>query len=150
MSIKVNLLDCSLRDGGYINDWEFGHNNLINVYERVTESNTDIIEVGFIDDRRPFDWNRSIFPDTASVRKVYDSAKVRPEMVFAMIDYGTCDIRNIESCEDSFLDGIRVIFKKHRMVEAMEYSRQIKALGYKVCAQLVSITSYDDDEFNAF
>lgn len=150
MSIKVNLLDCSLRDGGYINDWEFGHNNLINVYERVTESNTDIIEVGFIDDRRPFDCNRSIFPDTASIRNIYSSAKVRPEMVFAMIDYGTCDISNIESCEDSFLDGIRVIFKKHRMVEAMEYCRQIKELGYKVCAQLVSITSYDDDELRQF
>lgn len=150
MSIKINLLDCSLRDGGYINDWEFGHNNLINIFERVTESNLDIIEVGFIDDRRPYDINRSIFPNTTSIRSIYSPAKIRPNMVFAMIDYGTCDISNIELREDSFLDGIRVIFKKHRMVEAMEYCRQIKALGYKVCSQLVSISSYDDNDLKQF
>ena len=24
---QVKLLDCTLRDGGYVNDWEFGHDN---------------------------------------------------------------------------------------------------------------------------
>lgn len=143
---NITLLDCTLRDGGYINDWEFGHSNLISVFERVVNSGTEIIEVGFIDDRRPYDYNRSIFPNTESIRKIYESVKCRPSMVVAMIDYGTCDISNIEPCNDSFIDGIRVIFKKHRMVEAMEYCRQLKQLGYKVFSQLVSITSYDDDE----
>ena len=23
------LLDCTLRDGGYVNDWKFGHNTLV-------------------------------------------------------------------------------------------------------------------------
>ena len=23
---ELKLLDCTLRDGGYVNDWEFGHN----------------------------------------------------------------------------------------------------------------------------
>lgn len=43
---------------------------------------------------------------------------------------------------ESYLDGIRVIFKEHLMNEAMEYCRAIKALGYKVFAQLVSVTTY--------
>ena len=25
---QVKLLDCTLRDGGYVNDWEFGHDNI--------------------------------------------------------------------------------------------------------------------------
>ena len=55
------LLDCTLRDGGYINDWEFRHDNIVNIFERVVKSNVDVIEVGFIDDRRTFDINRSVF-----------------------------------------------------------------------------------------
>ena len=68
---KKLLLDCTLRDGGYVNDWEFGQNNLISIFERLTDASVDIVEVGFIDDRRPFDINRSIFPNTESVKKIW-------------------------------------------------------------------------------
>ena len=66
---EIKLLDCTLRDGGYVNDWNFGHNNLVSVFERMVDANIDIIEIGFLDDRRPFDINRSIMPDTDSVEK---------------------------------------------------------------------------------
>ena len=32
---KKFLLDCTLRDGGYVNDWEFGRDNLISIFERL-------------------------------------------------------------------------------------------------------------------
>lgn len=143
---SIKLLDCTLRDGGYVNDWNFGHENLVSVFERVVDANVDVIEIGFLDDRRPFDMNRSIMPDTNSVDKIYGSLDRKQTQVVGMIDYGTCDISNLQPCKDSYLDGIRVIFKKHIMKEAMEYCRQVKALGYKVYSQLVSITSYNDEE----
>lgn len=146
MSNSIKLLDCTLRDGGYINDWEFGHDNLISIYERLAKAGVDIVEVGFIDDRRPYDYNRSIYPNTAAIAKTLNKAVLRPEMVVGMIDYGTCNLDYIEPCEESFLDGIRVIFKKSRMKEAMEYCRALKDKGYAVFSQLVSITSYSDDE----
>ena len=31
----LELLDSNLRDGAYINDWEFGHDTFVNVFERV-------------------------------------------------------------------------------------------------------------------
>ena len=48
----IRLLDCTLRDGGYVNDWEFGHHNIVSIFERLVDSNIDIVEIGFIDDRR--------------------------------------------------------------------------------------------------
>ena len=143
---KKLLLDCTLRDGGYINDWEFGHDNIVNIFERVVGSGIDIIEVGFIDDRRDFDINRSIFPDTDCVEKIYGKLDRKRTMVVGMIDYGTCDISHVKPAEDSYLDGIRVIFKKDKMVPALEFCGRLKALGYKVFSQLVSITSYSDKE----
>lgn len=142
----IQLLDCTLRDGGYVNDWEFGHNNLISIYERLVDAGVDMIEVGFLDDRRPYDWNRSIFPDTESINRIWATTDKRPPMVVGMIDYGTCDISNLQPASESMVDVIRVIFKKHLRKEAMEYCRQVKALGYKVCSQLVSVTTYTEEE----
>lgn len=146
MGNKISLLDCTLRDGGYVNDWKFGHDNLISIFERLVDSNVDIIEIGFLDERRPFDIDRSIMPNTACAEKIYGQLDRKQAMVVGMIDYGTCGIENLELCDKSYLDGIRVIFKKHLMHEAMEFCREVKALGYKVFSQLVSITSYEDDE----
>lgn len=63
-----------------------------------------------------------------------------------MIDYGTCSLEHIKPCKDSYLDAIRVIFKKHLREDAMAFCAELKKLGYKVFAQLVSVTSYEDDE----
>lgn len=143
---KVSLLDCTLRDGGYVNDWEFGHDNLVSIFERLAGAGVDIIEVGFLDERRPFDMNRSIMPDTDSVGKIYGKLDRKQAMVVGMIDYGTCGLEHIRPCGESYLDGIRVIFKKSLREPAMEFCGRLKALGYKVFAQLVSVTSYSDEE----
>lgn len=143
---QIKLLDCTLRDGGYINDWNFGHDTIVSVFERLVDAGVDIIEVGFIDERRPFDIDRSIMPDTAAVDKVFADLDKKGSMVVGMIDYGTCSIKNIAPCSESFLDGIRVIFKKHLREEAMAFCGELKALGYKVFAQMVSVTSYDEEE----
>lgn len=143
---KTFLLDCTLRDGGYINDWRFGHDNLVSIFERLVDANVDMIEIGFLDERREFDIDRSIMPDTDSVEKIYGKLSKKKTMVVGMIDYGTCGLDKIKPQSESFLDGIRVIFKKHLRAQAMKFCGQIKKLGYKVFAQMVSVTSYTDSE----
>lgn len=142
----VSLLDCTLRDGGYVNDWEFGNNSIVNIFERLVDSRVDVIEVGFLDERRPFDKNRTIMPNTESANKIFGHLDKKDAMVIAMIDYGTCGLENIQPCPETCLDGIRVIFKKHLREPALEFCKQLKDLGYKVFAQLVSVTSYSDEE----
>ena len=68
---EVKLLDCTLRDGGYVNDWKFGHDNLVCIFERMVDAGIDFIEIGFLDERRAFDMDRSIMPDTDSVARIY-------------------------------------------------------------------------------
>lgn len=141
---NIKLLDCTLRDGGYVNDWNFGESTISCVFERLVNAGIDVIEIGFLDDRRPFDPNRTIQPNTKCYDEMFAGCDKGDSMVVAMIDYGTCDISNIGPCEESFLDGIRIIFKKPKMKGAVEYARQIKEKGYKVFLQLVSITAYED------
>ena len=146
MHNRINILDCTLRDGGYVNDWRFGYTNTVSIFERLVDSKVDVIEVGFLDDRRPFDIDRTIFPNTQSADRIYGSLDKKDAMVVGMIDYGTCAIENLSPCSESYLDGIRVIFKKGKMYPAMAFCKEVKALGYKVFSQLVSVTSYTDEE----
>lgn len=140
------LLDCTLRDGGYVNDWNFGRDTISYIFDRQLSSNVDAIEIGFLDESRVFDPNRTIMPDTESVNKIFGAFDTGDTTIVAMIDFGTCGIERIQPCDDTCLDGIRVIFKKEKMHEALDFCGQIKDLGYKVFVQAVSITSYSTDE----
>lgn len=146
----IKLLDCTLRDGGYVNDWEFGYDNIVNIFERLVASKVDIIEIGFLDAKRSFDINRTIMPDTQSVQKIYGNLNKENTMIVGMIDYGTCSIEHIQLCEESYLDGIRVIFKEHFMYKAVDFCHQLKEKGYKVFAQMVSVTTYSDEKLKEF
>jgi 4-hydroxy 2-oxovalerate aldolase len=90
--------------------------------------------------------DRTIQPDSRSLDRLYETLDRGSSLIVGMIDYGTCGIDKIIPCKESYLDGIRVIFKKDKRKKAIEFCRQIKALGYKVFVQAVSITSYSDEE----
>ncbi|MBR3863412.1 MAG: aldolase catalytic domain-containing protein [Clostridia bacterium] len=140
----IQLLDCTLRDGGFVNDWQFGQENIIGIFEGLTAAGVDIIEVGFLDERRPFDKDRSIMPGTDSVGKLYGKLSRKSALLVGMIDYGTCPLSQIKPRAKSMLDGIRVIFKKHLLTKALGFCAALKELGYLVFVQPVSITDYSD------
>lgn len=143
---KVKLLDCTMRDGGYVNDWEYGHSTMMSIYKRLDESGVDYIEIGFLDDRREYDPNRSIQPNTECYNKIYSGVHKKNAIPVAMIDYGTCDISNIADAKDSFIEGIRIIFKKEKIDQALPFCKAIKDKGYKLFIQAISITAYSDLE----
>lgn len=150
MCKEIKLLDCTLRDGGYVNNWEFGNSVLTHIFDRLNSANVDIIEIGFLDDRYTFDPNRSIQSSVSDLKKAYEKCVSKKSKVFAMIDYGTFDIDHLEKYDGTFIDGIRLIFKKENMHKAAEYGRSIKSKGYEFTLQMVSVTSYNDDDVKEF
>lgn len=144
---SIKLLDCTLRDGGFLNDWEFGHDHIINIFDRLVRANIDIIEVGFINNSRVYDKNRSIFPNGTAVNQIFEKLQRHHAMIVGMIDFGTCDVEDLQPASQSYMDGIRIIFKKGKMMDALAFCGEVKKLGYQVFVQAVSITSYSDDEF---
>ena len=143
---NLYLLDCTLRDGGYVNDWNFGAGSIKSIFSRLDCAGVDAIEVGFLDARREYDPNRSIYPNTKVVEPVFENMHKPNAIVCAMIDYGTCDIENIAPKSESHIDAIRVIFKKHLQDDALAFIKQIKAKGYKVYVNPVSVTTFSDEE----
>ena len=143
---KISLMDCTLRDGGFVNEWRFGHGEMINLFERSVSAGIDYIEAGFLDSREEFDIDRSITPDTAGFDRLYGGLDHGSSKIFAMIDYGTCPLENIADARDTVIDGIRVMVKKKTRYEALEFCGELKKKGYMVFVQPVSVTGYSDEE----
>ncbi len=145
----IKLLDCTLRDGGFINDWRFGSGDMVNLFERSVSAGIDYIETGFMDERVEFDPDRSMIPDSEGFDRIFGGLDHGSSKIFAMIDYGTCGLSRIKDASDSILDGIRVMIKKKTRSEAIAFCRELKEKGYLVGAQPVSVTGYDDEELKA-
>lgn len=50
MNKKIQLLDCTLRDGAYIVDGKFGVPVMRGIMKKLQDSNVDIIECGWLKD----------------------------------------------------------------------------------------------------
>lgn len=143
---KTYLLDCTLRDGGYINDWNFGEEAIKGTIQKLVQTGIEMIEVGFIKGRT-YVPDKSIFPDIESFKNVI-GIKKNNVMYLGMIDMGhPVSIDKICPYDGTSIDGIRVIFKKSKMNEAYDYIQSIIELGYKVFVNFVSTDSYTDKEF---
>lgn len=142
----INFLDCTLRDGGYINDWLFGNLTIRSVISRLDAAGLDYIEVGFLDSRCEYNNERSVFPDIPSVTRTLGNITMNHAKLVAMIDFGTFDESLLIPAEQSCLFGIRLIFTKEKTGAALEYARKIKAAGYNLFLNLVSTSSYNDKE----
>lgn len=46
--MDIKLLDCTLRDGGYVNDWNFGFKSTCQIIRTLVKAGVDIVEVGFL------------------------------------------------------------------------------------------------------
>ena len=111
---NVCLLDCTLRDGGYINDWNFGAETIKGFAKKIALTGIEILEVGFIKGDK-YDPDKSIFPDIQSIAPViYPKA---PHMKYVgMLDMSDpIPLERIVANDGSSVDGIRVIFKKDKI-----------------------------------
>lgn len=143
---NIYLLDCTLRDGGYINNWEFGYEAIRNIGRKIAKSGVEGFEVGFIKGDN-FSKNRTVFPDAKCIEE-FIAPKDPNLMYVGMVDMGApVPLEKIGPRSENSLDAIRVIFKKSKLEEGYAYCEEMKKLGYVVFAQLVGTDNYTDSEF---
>ena len=44
---NIKILDCTLRDGGYYNNWDFSNSLINNYLKAVATAGVDYVELGF-------------------------------------------------------------------------------------------------------
>ncbi len=53
----IELLDCTLRDGGYINNWNFGYKNIKEILNCLINTRIKYIECGFLNENTKYNKN---------------------------------------------------------------------------------------------
>lgn len=144
--MSINILDCTLRDGGYINDWDFTDHITTEIIQYLETANIDIIECGYLNNKKGKDGNSTLFDSTKSLDRIIEKSKSGAKKV-AMINLGDYDIQKLDPKSKTYIDGIRLAFHKKDISAALDTAVQIISLGYELYFQPMITKSYSDTEF---
>lgn len=142
---NINVLDCTLRDGGYINDWNFGEKNIKRIINHLTDSEIDIIECGFLSNKKGYNQDKSIF-DTIERFSNFIPKNRKKSKYVCMINYGEYEVEDIPNYDGTSIDGIRVVFHKEEVDGAIEFCSKLSSKGYMLFIQPMVTINYSDIE----
>lgn len=141
---SIQLLDCTLRDGGYINNAEFGVPSLNGIIKHLQDAKIDIIECGWLKDISHKEGS-SYFHLPNDAEKYILEKKISTVYV-AMIDYNRFDDSALPVCDGKSIDAIRVVFPHGKHEEGIAIGNRIFKKGYKVYYQAANTLAYTDED----
>lgn len=141
----IKILDCTLRDGGYVVDTIFGDDVIRGIIKKLCEAGVDIIECGFLKNGNHLTGS-STFQFIEEILPLLPKESYPKTSIVAMVDYGRYDLKNLSPYNGTGVEAIRDCFFKKDRYAAIEYAKDIIAKGYKVYIQPVDILGYTDVE----
>jgi len=148
---ELKVLDCTIRDGGLVNDHQFDDEFVGAVYRACVAAGIDYMEVGYKADKKLFAkdqfgaWKHC---DEDDIRRVVGDNDTELKLT-AMADAGKCDWHNdIPRKQDSVLDVIRVAFYVHQVSEAVDMIQDAFQKGFEVTANLMAVSTAQEAEID--
>lgn len=141
---NIKILDCTLRDGGYINNWNFGRECILEIYENLDKANADFIECGFLKDGFYSD-DTALFGDFKKLNRIFKNKN--KEKLVIMLKVGQFDPQKFPKNKDErIFNTIRVNYCKSHTKEALEIIKKLKNYGCRVFVNPANIDIYSDYE----
>lgn len=148
---QIQILDCTLRDGGRIINCKFPDEKIKAIAKGLQESNIDIVEIGFLRDAEivTYEGNSTFFTDVGQI-KYFLPEKTGGTMFVAFIDYGMYNFNCLKPYDGTSVDGVRVGFTKIDLKNNLDDIKRclykVKKLGYRLFIQGVNSLAYSDRE----
>jgi 4-hydroxy 2-oxovalerate aldolase len=150
----MKLFDCSMRDGGYLNNWYFSKEQARACYSAVKDCGIEYCEIGF---RRNEHINGPWFYTPESLIKETFENIVVPECKLAlMAQMGTFTIDDFVPRSESLISMVRVLIAYHckdkddtkldieLIIETVDMCKKLRDLGYEVCINIGRIEKISD------
>ncbi|TWU43365.1 4-hydroxy-2-oxovalerate aldolase [Novipirellula aureliae] len=151
---ELKVLDCTIRDGGLINNHLFTDEQVKAVYETCIAAGIDYMEVGYKNSARLFPksdfgaWRHCDEEDLNRLFGDHDAEKTGLKLV-AMADAEKSDWKTkVVPRSESVLDMIRVAFYAHQVSEAVEMIHHFNDLGYETMANLMAVSNITETEID--
>ena len=151
----MKLLDCTLRDGGYYNDWDFDSGLVEDYIAAMDAAHPDAVEIGF----RFRSADRYLGPYAFTPEGILRELALPSDMTLAVMvneaDFPEAenDLREaVEAsflpCAESRLDMVRVAVNRERLSNAANLIANLERLGYRVALNVMQMASVGDDELD--
>ena len=142
---KIKILDCTLRDGGYVNDWNFGKNVISNIAKSICDASVELIECGFLSKYKKSSIDQSIFASIEEAENYFSKVNNKCNLAL-MINCGEYKEEHITPYEGGKIRTIRIAFHKHQFDEAQTLCLSLQHNGYTVYFQPMVTMRYTDEE----
>lgn len=147
----LKVLDCTIRDGGLVNDHLFEDGFAKAIYDACVAAGVDYLEMGYKASKKLFSRDKCgawKFCDEDDLRRIVGDNPT-PLKLTAMADAGKSDWHtDILPKKDSVLSMIRVAFYANQVPEAVDMIKDAADKGYEVSANLMAVSTVSETELD--
>ncbi|WP_010277406.1 aldolase catalytic domain-containing protein [Paenibacillus senegalensis] len=147
MSNQCKILDCTIRDGGLVNNWDFSVEFVRDLYKGLNEAGVDYMEIGYKNSPKLLkgaDSGPWRFLDETFLKEVI------PEKGFtklsALVDIGRVDENDILPRNESILDLIRVACYIKDVDKGLELVQKFHDKGYETTLNIMALSNVLENE----
>jgi len=147
---KIKVLDCTIRDGGLINNHDFDHRFVRAVYAALSEAGVDYMEIGYRNSKKlfsPKEFGKWKFCDDDDIRKVIDGIESKTK-ISIMVDVDRLDIEDVLPQKKSPVQMIRVASYVKDIDKAIYLVNNFAEKGYETTINIMAISRALDNEIN--
>ncbi len=148
---EIKVLDCSIRDGGLINNHLFDDSLVKGVYQACVAAGVDVMEIGYKADKKifsPDEYGAWKFCSEDDVRKIVGDNDTDLK-ISVMADAEKCDYKNDIGPKDrSVIDVIRVATYISQIPIAMDMVKHAHDNGYEAHINLMALSTVQDRELD--
>jgi 4-hydroxy 2-oxovalerate aldolase len=145
---KIKVFDCTIRDGGLINDHDFSDKFVRAVYKALSEAGVDYMEMGYKNSKKlfsPKDFGKWKFCDDDDIRKVIDGIESQTK-ISIMVDVDRVDIDDVLPRKDSPVQMVRVASYVKDIDKAIFLANHFADKGYETTVNIMAISRALDNE----
>lgn len=151
---QIEILDCTLRDGGRVIDCRYPDETIIGLGKHLKRAGINIIELGFLRDNVDFAGHSTFFSSTADadayIEQICENEHRQNEKYVVFVDFGLYDVNRLDEAEKGKVSGIRFGFTRKDYTEhkreIVETMRAVKKKGYELYLQTVNSNGYTTAE----
>ena len=145
---KIKVLDCTIRDGGLMNNNDFDDRFVRAIYKAVSEAGIDYMEIGYKNSKRLFPGDKYgawKFCSDDDIRKVTEGIPSKTKLS-VMVDVDRVDLEDIKPKKESPVSMIRTACYVKDVDKAIALANHFADKGYETAVNLMAISKVLDVE----
>ena len=147
---EIKVLDCTIRDGGLMNNHLFADDFVRSVFRAVNNSGVDYIELGYKADENQFsraEYGPMKFCSEKDIENAINGQD-RKSKISVMVDIGRVDPLSIIPKSESHVDMMRVASYVKDIDKAIDLANKIKLKGYEATINLMAVSHARERELD--